>query len=234
MKKTTLNYVVASIKSWNIETFHRRIPSLPGQWHLIDDRDDLTVERLKKLNPRYVFFPHWSWKVPDEILKAAECVAFHMTDLPYGRGGSPLQNLILSGHKTTQLSAILMTDEIDAGPVYMKRPLSLDGKAQDIYERMADLVYDMIDEIITKEPQPVSQQGEPTFFNRRSPDQSLLPADGNIHELYDHIRMLDAETYPRAFLRNGKTNLEFSEARLLGDGTLRAVVKITPHKEDVT
>ncbi len=24
-----------------------------------------------------------------------ECVCFHMTDVPYGRGGSPLQNLII-------------------------------------------------------------------------------------------------------------------------------------------
>ena len=29
-----------------------------------------------------------------------------MTDLPYGRGGSPLQNLIIRGFESTKISAI--------------------------------------------------------------------------------------------------------------------------------
>lgn len=65
--------------------------------------------------------------VPEAVLIAAECVCFHMTDVPYGRGGSPLQNLIVRKHKKTKLTALKMTEEIDAGPVYCKRELSLDG-----------------------------------------------------------------------------------------------------------
>ena len=44
-----------------------------------------------------------------------------MTDLPYGRGGSPLQNLILKGKKTTKITAFKMIDKIDAGPIYLKK-----------------------------------------------------------------------------------------------------------------
>ena len=161
---------------------------------------------------RCVFFPHWSWPVSSYILKHFECVAFHMTDLPYGRGGSPLQNLIVRGHKDTQMSAFRMTEELDAGPIYLKRPMSLEGRAQDIYERVADLIYDMIAEIIEGEPEPVPQSGPVTVFDRRTARDSRLDQNASPLATYNHIRMLDAETYPKAFLNQGR--LEFTHAEL--------------------
>lgn len=220
------NYIIVTVKPWNVEAYRRHVNSLPGKWHLIDNRDDLTVERLKELNPRYVFFPHWSWKVPEEILGMAECVAFHMTDLPYGRGGSPLQNLISRGHDETRLSAIRMTSEIDAGPMYLKEKMSLDGRAKDIFVRLADVIYGMIKEIVDKEPKPVPQSGRPVMFERRTPDQSVLPDQGEIRGLYDHIRMLDAETYPHAFLDHGCFHFEFKNAEIGSDGAVTAKVEI--------
>jgi methionyl-tRNA formyltransferase len=68
--------------------------------------------------PRYVFFAHWSWKIPRAVYEAHECVIFHMTDVPFGRGGSPLQNLISRGIYETKLSALRCVEEMDAGPVY--------------------------------------------------------------------------------------------------------------------
>ena len=57
-----------------------------------------------------------------------------MTDLPFGRGGSPLQNLITRGISKTKISALRCNEEIDAGPIYLKRPLSLHGSAEEIYQ----------------------------------------------------------------------------------------------------
>ena len=66
----------------------------PGRWHFIGEREELTEARVASIGPSKTCFLHWSWKVPAEILETYECVCFHMTDVPYGRGGSPLQNLI--------------------------------------------------------------------------------------------------------------------------------------------
>jgi methionyl-tRNA formyltransferase len=219
-------YIVATVKPWNVEAFGRRASKLPGNWHIIDDPERLIVETLAPLSPRYVFFPHWSWRVPDEILFQYECVCFHMTDVPYGRGGSPLQNLILRGHTTTMLTALRMVEDLDAGPVYLKRPLSLEGRAEDIFTRTADLVYDLITEIIANEPFPVSQTGEPVVFRRRTPGESRLPQQGDGPTLYDFIRMLDAPTYPKAFLEWGGLRLEFDNARLVSPGEVEARVTI--------
>ena len=151
------NYVVATIKPWNIEAYHRRVQNISGQWHLIESRGELTLDKLKAIGPRYVFFPHWSWRVPEEILAAFECVCFHMTDVPYGRGGSPLQNLIVRGHRDTKVSALRMVAEMDAGPVYTKRPLSLEGCAEEIFQRLANVTFDIIGTMVASEPIPIPQ-----------------------------------------------------------------------------
>jgi len=55
-----------------------------------------------------------------------------MTYMPYGRGGSPLQNLIVRGYRHTKLTALRMVEEFDAGPVYLKEDLCLEGNAEEI------------------------------------------------------------------------------------------------------
>ncbi len=224
-------YLVAARHAWNHAAFERHVGRLPGEWHFVSRREELDLRLLEKLDPRYVFFPHWNWLVPETVWSRWESVCFHMTDVPYGRGGSPLQNLILRGHAATKLTALRMERELDAGPVYMKRPLDLAGSAQAIFERAADLVYDMIAEIVAREPVAVPQQGEAVVFTRRTPAQSALPADATTQALYDHIRMLDAEGYPKAFVDRGPLRLEFTDAELV-DGRLSARVEFLPRKDE--
>ena len=215
-------YFVATIRRWNVEEFARRVPGFPGRWVLMTDPASLGVDLVRSLHPRYVFFPHWSWKVPDEILAATECVCFHMTDVPFGRGGSPLQNLIARGHSKTKLSALRMVSEPDAGPVYLKRDLSLNGAAHEIFVRCANTIFDMIGEITIGRPEPVPQTGEPVVFSRRHASESRLPARGSPQAVYDHIRMLDADGYPHAFIDYGNFRIRFRKARLQ-EGKLEAV-----------
>lgn len=224
------NYVVVGSKSWNRRIFDDVISEYPGQWHFINSREQLVSDRLRSLAPRYIFFLHWSWKVPEEIVKTYECVCFHMTDVPYGRGGSPLQNLIVRGHQSTKLSALRMTDEIDAGPVYLKEELNLAGSAEEIYLRANYLAAKMIDTIIRERPKPAAQTGEVVAFARRKPDQSEIQDAASLLTLYDFIRMLDAEGYPRAFITHRGFRYEFSGAQL-EDGRVTANVIITEARE---
>ncbi|UZP66801.1 hypothetical protein N1030_14465 [Desulfovibrio mangrovi] len=154
-----------------------------------------------------------------------------MTDLPFGRGGSPLQNLIQRGFTETKLSALRCTEEVDAGPVYMKRPLSLHGSAEEIFLRAASIMEEMIVEIIDTSPQPVPQSGEPTFFERRKPEQSNISKLPSLEALFDHIRMLDAEGYPAAFLETDRFRMEFRKASLR-HGKIEADVTITVKEND--
>jgi methionyl-tRNA formyltransferase len=220
-------YIVLGSKSWNREIFETELRSLPGAWVFISTPAELTLEGLRGLKPRYLFFLHWSWKVPVEIVNEFECVCFHMTDVPYGRGGSPLQNLVLRGHRETKLSALRMVEALDAGPVYLKQPLSLEGSAGEILARASALSADMVKTILTNRPAPVPQSGEPTIFKRRKPAESAIPELASTNEFYDFIRMLDGEGYPPAFLDHAGFRYEFTHASL-NEGRLVATVNIAP------
>jgi len=208
-------YIVATIRPWNIKIYNERIINYPGEWHLITKPHYLIKKFVQKIKPRYIFFPHWNHKIPSEILELADCICFHETDLPYGKGGSPIQNLISKGHKETMISAIKMTGEIDGGPVFLKRRLSLEGLAEEIYIRASKLIAEMTLEIVEKEPVPIAQTGNSTIFKRRTPKQSEIPIDlRDINELFDHLRMLDATGYPKAFIRYGDYKFEISRPAL--------------------
>jgi methionyl-tRNA formyltransferase len=225
-------YIVATIKPWNIKVYNEIIKHYTGEWHLITEPSELTVEKIKLINPKFVFFPHWSHIVPNEILNITTCVCFHEADLPYGRGGSPLQNLISLGHRETVVTALKMSEELDAGPIYLKRPISLEGLAEEIFLRTAYVVAEMIKVIITENPIPFEQVGKPTLFKRRKPSESIIPEDkDNLIELYDHIRMLDAEGYPKAFLESGGFRFEISRPALKTSEIL-ADVRITKIEGD--
>ncbi len=215
-------YCLATIGEANRTAFYTHISKLPGEWHLISSQSELDPLILKSLKPRAIFFPHWRWKVPSEIVSAYECIAFHSTDLPSGRGGSPVQNMIQIGRSMTKLTAFRMTDELDAGPIYMQSDLSLAGPAHQIFERAASLIAEMIATIIDEWPTPKPQSGEATYYRRRTPAQSDIDTVSNSRELYDLIRMLDAPDYPLAFVESGKFRIEFQDATFKADGTVEA------------
>jgi methionyl-tRNA formyltransferase len=216
--------IFASCKPWHKPLFENLKSKFDLNWMYVSTPSELNGV-IDTENPKYIFFLHWNWLVPETIWMQHECVCFHMTDVPYGRGGSPLQNLILAGHKETKLTALQMVREMDAGPVYTKRTLKLDGTAQEIYVRAGALSADIIRWMIENEPAPIEQEGEAVLFKRRNPEQSRLPDTGSLPSTYDFIRMLDADGYPHAFIEHGEFMLKFSKARL-DNGRLIAEVEI--------
>ena len=215
------NYLVATIKRWNVKKFWEK--DLGGHWYLVDGREELTIETCKQINPRYIFFAHWSWMIPPEIYENYECVVFHPADLPDGRGSSLFQHRIKSGVYHTKVSALKVTKGIDTGDIYIKRDFCMNGGGEEIYLRLADLIFDeMIPEIVRNEPIPVPQVGKGTIFRRRTPEDSEIETD-NLNKLYDFIRMLDADTYPPAYIDYGNLRIEFTRASLKHDCILTDV-----------
>lgn len=193
----------------------------------------LTSEAVAEIDPQWIFVPHWSYQIPESIWGSWPTVIFHMTDLPYGRGGSPLQNLIQRGHSSTMLSALRCGVGLDTGDIYAKQPLSLHGSAEEIFLRADVVIEQIILQIVREEPVATPQQGEPVLFSRRKPSQSNLTScpEGDLNAWYDQIRMLDAEGYPQAFLEALGMRLEFRRVTQRIDG-LHADVRIVPLSPD--
>lgn len=225
-----MDYIYASNRPWAINTFLEARSHLIGNWLLVTNTNDL-LRATETTHPKYIFFPHWSELVPAELTQAYDCVCFHMTDVPYGRGGSPLQNLIKRGARVTKLTALKMEEKMDAGPVYKKDELNLAGSAEEIFIRMTKLAITQIQYIIENDPTPISQSNEKyESFKRRSPADSEIKDEHSVEELFDQIRMLDATGYPRAFINKNGFNFEFSNASFSEGDTIDAHVKITKLK----
>lgn len=219
-------FALVTSRSWN-EPMAERLGQRTGcRFALLTRKDELTAENLGKLNPEKIFVPHWSHLIPAEVFSRFETVIFHMTDLPFGRGGSPLQNLIARGIYHTKISALRCEAALDAGPIYLKSALDLGGSAREIFARASAVIEEQIFEIVTKNPAPKAQEGEPVVFTRRKPEESDLSALANLTQVYDYIRMLDADGYPSAFVESGPFRFEFTEASVSGT-EVEARVKIT-------
>lgn len=227
----SLHIVIVSNRPWNERIVPEVRMGTGAMVTYLTRKEDVTYEHLAEIAPDWVFFPHWSYIIPVEVYKHFHCVIFHMTDLPYGRGGSPLQNLIVRGIYETQVTALQCVQELDAGPIYMKHSLSLWGTAEEIYLRASEIIKDMMIAIVRDNPTPMPQKGEPVVFRRRRPEDGDISACHSVAEVFDYIRMLDADGYPPAFLDVGPLHLTFSRA-MRKENEILADVRITMRTAD--
>lgn len=217
-----IKILIATIKSWNIEN---ALEFRDKYWEkyevmIITTKEDLNLQFINKYNPDYIFFPHWSWIIPETIYENFECVVFHMTDLPYGRGGSPLQNLILRKVYNTKISAIRVEKGLDTGKIYLKKDFFIGlGSAEEIFIEASKISFQMIETIIEEKLVPREQEGEAVFFNRRKAEESDMSEAElqNLDDVYDFIRMLDGEGYPKAFLKMKNFKINFSDVHRKGE-----------------
>ena len=223
--------ILATSKIWNPALHENLEKRTSKEFISVTSPIELTANNLAKIQPEYIFFPHWSYIIPPEIFKYHECIIFHMTDLPYGRGGTPLQHLILNKANQTKISALRCEAEIDSGPIYLKKSMTLEGKAQEIYYRATLIIEDMIAEIIAKKLTPRPQQGTPVIFQRRTPDQGNIVELNELETVYNYIRMLDAEHYSAAFIETENLRFEFTDAKL-GNDKISAHVTIQLKREE--
>jgi methionyl-tRNA formyltransferase len=228
MVSTTHPLLLLSSRPWNAGLAERLSTSLARPVHTITRYADLQLEAVETLDPQWIFVPHWSHLIPEAIWSRWPTVIFHKTDLPYGRGASPLQNLIRWGYSSTMLTALRCSAELDAGPIYYKEPLSLQGSAEEIYLQAVVLIEAIIARIARDQPEPQPQKGEPIRFSRSKLSQSNLAScqPGDLLACYDQIRMLDAEGYPHAFLEAHGLRYEFRRVSRCSDG-LHAGLRLT-------
>lgn len=177
---------------------------------------------LNRVQPDWVFVYHWSYIIPESIYSKYRCVAFHTGNLPEDRGGSPIQNQILRGKTFSKVNAIVVQDPVDSGAVYGSKSISLQGSLYDIWNAVAEAAKKLIGDILKYDIEPIPQTGESTTFKRKK-DNILQPT--SLGSIYDQIRMLDGEGYPKTHLIVGDYKFDFSRAKIQEDSVL-ADVKI--------
>lgn len=135
------------------------------------------------------------------------CFVTHASDLPEGRGWSPAVWDALNGRDRLVLSLIEAAEPVDSGRIFRKFRVALQPTDlhDDINRLLGALVVDALD-FILRNPnvEPVLQTGEPTWYRRRTAEDSRLDPTQSISSQFNLLRVCDPERYPAFFELHGE------------------------------
>ena len=135
-------------------------------------------------------------------------IVVHASDLPQGRGFSPLVWQILEGKNTIPVTMIAMANEVDSGDVLMQRHLKFQGHElnDEMRNDLGQMIVDMCFDMATDDTPPPAcpQQGDSSWYDRRRPDDSRLDPQKSIAEQFNLLRVVDNQAYPAFFELNGQ------------------------------
>lgn len=144
--------------------------------------------------------------IAKEFLKRSKNnVVVHASDLPKGKGWAPLTWQILEGNNTIPVCLFEAIEEMDAGDIYLRSYINLDGTelSDEIREKQALNAFEMCLEFIDKYPQILDnaekQIGEETIYHKRTPQSSELDINKTIAEQFNLLRIADNKDYPAFF-----------------------------------
>ena len=86
-------------------------------------------EAIVEAKPEFIVVAAFGQLLPKSILDIAPCINLHASLLPEYRGASPVQQSLLNGDKFTGVTAMLMEEGLDSGPIlgyrYFKIPKTM-------------------------------------------------------------------------------------------------------------
>jgi methionyl-tRNA formyltransferase len=155
-----------------------------------------------------VFVLGYTKVLKGEILSSNNLLlVVHESDLPEGRGFAPVQWQILEGKSDITVCLLEISDEVDAGNIYGKMVLSLDGGElyEEIREKQAVITFELISRFLERYPNInfETQQGKPTFYRRRNPSDSQLDLDKTIRDQFNLLRICNNKDWPAYFELHG-------------------------------
>ena len=114
----------------------------------------------------------------------------HPSLLPRHRGPAPIENTILNGDEETGVSLMRLAAEMDTGPVYAQRTLSLNGNEtkQELADRLlalgADLVMEYLPKVLDGSAEPIPQDEAAATY-----DHLITKADGLVDWTKSALRL---------------------------------------------
>ncbi len=155
-----------------------------------------------------VFILSYFRMVPEEFLRQhRHNLVVHESDLPQGKGWAPLFWQILEGKNCIPIVLFEAVPEMDAGDIYIKDFISLEGHElhdeirQKQAEKTIELCLRFLEEYEYLSPQP--QKGQETFYPKRTPKDSKLDIDKTIKEQFNLLRIVNNEEFPAYFCYRG-------------------------------
>ena len=171
-------------------------------------------EAIVEAKPDYIVVAAFGQLLPKNILDIAPCINLHASLLPQYRGASPVQQSLLNGDEFTGITAMLMEEGLDSGPIlgyrYFKIPQTM--LLPELMNRLSEDACALTTEIIHR-----FESIAPMEQNRAMAThcKKIKKADGLVNftdasEFYDKYRAF--EGWPGIFVEGG---MKIKEVALL-------------------
>ena len=211
--------LICGYRDWSYELYSK-LESYDYDVVYIDDKDFLDMA-IEKIQPKIIFFIGWSWIVEQDIIDNYPCICLHPSPLPKYRGGSPIQHQIINGEKESAVTLFEMDNGIDTGDILYQESFSLDGDLKDIFNRIVEIGFNGVCNILDGEIRTVKQNNkDATFYKRRTKGMSEIKIDDlknyTAKQLHNKIRALQSP-YPNAFVKCKDSTKLFITHTNLGD-----------------
>lgn len=135
-------------------------------------------------------------------------LVLHASALPHGRGMSPHVWEVLSGSLQLTVTLLNAVDELDSGDIWHQ--LNIPLKGNEIYSEVNELLFDAELQLMTwavlncDSASPHVQSGAPSFFRKRTPEDSRIDPSSSIEDCFDLLRIVDPDRYPAFFEHRGR------------------------------
>lgn len=200
--------IVTSRGSWKSEHLHE----LTHYWATKGHSTSIVYEPDEVPQGELLFILGCTFILPSEILlRNTHNLVVHESELPKGRGWTPIAWLVEGGSNRIPLTMIEAEKRVDAGPVYLRREVALEGHelVNEIRALVIREMMEMCKHFVERYPEIVStardQEGEATYFPRRTLESSRLNPHMTIAEQFDKLRIVDNQDYPAFFDFRGQT-----------------------------
>jgi len=143
----------------------------------------------------------------DILKKHKNNIVIHESDLPKGKGWSPVSYQVEEGKNKIPITLFEADEKVDSGSWYIKDFINLDGSEliDEIRKKQAFKTIEIIEKYLLNYPiKPKKQKGKESFYPKRTQKNQELDINKTIKEEFNKLRVCDNERYPAHFYISGK------------------------------
>ena len=140
---------------------------------------------------------------PEVLARNKKNLVIHASELPKGRGFSPLTWQIIDGINTIPVCLLEADERVDEGAIVYREYIKFDGSEVlgELHTKLGAMHVSLAGRYLAAPTLPTGhdQVGEATYHERRRPDDSRLAPDKSIAEQFDLLRTVHNDKYPAFF-----------------------------------
>ncbi len=134
----------------------------------------------------------------------------HESNLPSGKGWSPLTWQVLEGKNKISVTLLEVVKKVGSGDIYLQKSIRFKGNEliDELRQKQAEATKDLCQRFVDNFPGVVRlsrrQKGKETFYPRRVPQDSQMDLDMSIRKQFNLLRTVDNQKYPAWFEMDGQ------------------------------